>query len=154
MRRSRASVPGLQETATMPLHAGLGKRLALGAGAGARRVEHQRVIAVELWSERRAKEIAREGPGRLQPGRPARGLGKRREECLVGLVGIHRRLARESEGESAEACEKIGHTPRRSDALLHQVDENGFSLPRGLEEGACGKPHLDPGQIHGWRRKA
>ena len=71
----------------------------LRRGAGARRVEHHRVVALQAPSRRAGCGIGRglKVSHRLQLRRPAGRLGERRKRRLVGLEGIDRGVSRQAQ---------------------------------------------------------
>ena len=120
-------------------HRRLGKRLGLRRGAGARRIEYHGVVGFELLdAEGDAEQIADDAAHRLELGCFARRLGKRGKRRRVGLIGVDRSLAGQGESEGAEAGEQIGDVLGALRPIPDQLGEGGFSLARGLEEGAGG----------------
>ena len=91
-------------------HVRLGKRRGLRRGAGARRIEHHRVVGFELLhAERRAEQVADEAPHRLEPGRLARRLGKRLASAASSASKASTAAScAKRKGEGAEPGEQIG----------------------------------------------
>ncbi len=124
------------------LDLGLGQRLGLGLGPGARRIEHDGIVAAKLLRpEWAAEQVADGGAERLQLRRRPRRLGERRHRRLVLFVSIDLGAGREREGEGAETGEQISDALSAPRALPHQSDEHVLRRARGLEKGAWRQPN-------------
>jgi hypothetical protein len=143
VRRSRASVPGLQETATSFGTSDAASSFGLSRRPRPRWVEHDGVIGRELLGpERKAEQVAVKSPNRLELRRAARDLGESSKRSPIGFEGINRWGPRQGKGEGAKPGKKIRHTFGSSYSIAHKAGHHCFGLARGLQEGAGRKLHL------------
>ena len=136
MRASRAKVAALHDTATTSGTFEAGKLARLRLGALARRIEHDRVEALQLLRhERAAEQIARLGLDRLEARRLG-GLAQRRDRARVAVSGEHAGALGEPQRERSDAAEQVGDRLRVADMLADEPRQHRLAFGRRLQEGA------------------
>ena len=128
----------MQETIASRATLRCGERCGLRAGAGAGRIDHQRIEAGEFGArERRALQIPALGGDAVGKPGPTSCLFERPEHGRVALDRVHRASGRgERQAERAAAGEQISDARGVADRAQGGIPDRGFGGPGRLQERA------------------